>query len=167
MKISKSILIVCSLFVGSVASGLAQATVRLQPTELSGPRILSEQTRAAAVRDYLQSWQTMRQAFEQNRANLLDADFVGNAKTNLLATIQQQAALGIHTSYQDRNHNIQIVFYSPEGLSIELIDNVEYDVVLSVGDKGKTAQHVSARYVIVLTPAEVRWRVRVFQASPK
>jgi len=106
-------------------------------------------------------------AFEQNRADLLNTAFVGTAKDKLAATIRQQAALGIHTNYRDRLHDIQIVFYSPEGLSIELLDKVEYDVSLAIGDKDKTAQHVSARYVIVLTPAEVRWRVRVFQTDPK
>jgi len=101
---------------------------------------------------------------EQNRPDVLDSTFVGTAKDKLTETIQQQAKLGIHTSYQDRAHDIQIVFYSPEGLSIELTDKVEYDV--QIADRGwvKTIQHVSARYVIVLTPAEVRWRVRVFQA---
>jgi len=30
-----------------------------------------------------------------------------------------------------------------------------------------TTQHVRARYVAVLTPTEVRWKVRVFQAEPE
>ena len=59
---------------------------------------------------------------------LLDADFVGAAKDKLAETIQQQAALGIRTRYQDRAHDIQIIFYSPDGLSIELKDKVDYDV---------------------------------------
>jgi len=101
---------------------------------------------------------------EQNRAEVLDSAFVGTAKDKLAETIQQQAKLGIHTSYQDRAHDLQIVFYSPEGLSIELIDKVEYDVQIVDRDRVKTTQHVNATYVIVLTPAEVRWRVRVFQA---
>jgi len=164
---TKSILILCSLFALATACGSAEATVRVRATELQGPRVLSEQTKAAAIRDYLQSWQILGEAFKQNRADLLSTAFVGTAKDKLVATIQQQAALGIHTNYRDRIHDIQIVFYSPEGLSIELIDKVEYDVALAIGDKDKTAQHVSARYVIVLTPAEVRWRVRVFQTGPK
>jgi predicted PhzF superfamily epimerase YddE/YHI9 len=126
---------------------------------------LPEQTGAAAIRDYLQSWQNLRAALEQNRSDLLDPAFVGTARDKLTETIRQQAALGISTRYQDSAHDIQIVFYSPEGLSIELTDTVQYDQQVLDHNRVKTAQHVSARYVIVLTPAEVRWRVRVFQAA--
>jgi hypothetical protein len=79
--------------------------------------------------------------------------------------IQQQSAAGIHTRYQDKSHDLQIVFYSPEGLSIQLIDNVEYSVQVLNRDKVETTQQVRTRYVVVLTPTEVRWRVRVFQAQ--
>jgi hypothetical protein len=153
----------------TVASGSmpAQATVRIEAASLQSSRPLQEQTGKAAIRDYLQSWQALTAALEQNRADLLDPDFVGSAKDTLAATIQQQAALGISTHYQDRSHDLQVVFYSPEGLSIELTDNVEYDVQLVDHGRVKTVQHVSARYVIVLTPAEVRWRVRVFQGTPR
>jgi hypothetical protein len=107
----------------------------------------------------------MNAALEGNSAALLDADFVGEAKDKLAATIQQQTQLGLRTRYQDRSHDIQIVFYSPEGLSIELTDNVDYDVELLDQNKSQATQHVHARYVVVMTPAEVRWRVRVLQAQ--
>jgi len=67
--------------------------------------------------------------------------------------------------YQDKSHDIQMVFYSPEGLSVELTDDVQYDVQMLDHDKLQTKQQVRARYIVVLTPAEVRWRVRVFQAQ--
>jgi len=149
------------------ATATAQPTLRIEAANLQSSRPLQEQTGAAAIRDYLQSWQALQAALEQNRSNLLDSDFVGSAKDTLSATIQQQAALGISTRYQDRSHDLQVVFYSPEGLSIELTDNVEYDVQLLDQAKIKTTQHVSARYLIVLTPAEVRWKVRVFQGTPR
>jgi hypothetical protein len=151
------------ILIATSASAAAQATVRVETADLQGPRPLQEQTRTAAIRDYLQSWQALRVALEQNRADLLDPTFVGAAKDTLTETIQQQSALGIRTRYQDRAHNLHIVFYSPEGMSIELIDAVDYDVEIIDHEKVKTTQHLSARYVIVLTPAEVRWRVRVFQ----
>ena len=160
-------LIFCAVLTVASASMPAQATVRIEAANLQGSRGLQEQTGRAAIRDYLQSWQALTAAFDQNRVDLLDADFVGAAKDTLTATIQQQAVLGISTHYQDRAHDLQVVFYSPEGLSIELIDNVEYDVQLLDHGRVKTVQHVSGRYVIVLTPAEVRWRVRVFQGSPR
>jgi len=161
----RSLLFLSTVLVGALGVGSAQATVSIEQSDLHGPRALSEQTRAAVIRDYLQSWQSLRSALEQNRAGLLDPSFIGTARDKLTETIRQQAAIGIKTIYQDGAHDIQIVFYSPDGLSLELKDKVEYDVEVLDHDKVKTTQHIIARYVIVLTPAEVRWRVRVFQAA--
>jgi hypothetical protein len=159
--------ILFTVLTAASASMTAQATVHIGAANLQSSRPLQEQTGRAAIRDYLQSWQALTAALEQNRADLLDRDFVGTAKDALIATIQQQTALGISTHYQDRAHDIQIASYTPEGLSLELTDNVEYDVQLLEHGKVKATQHVSARYIIVLTPAEVRWRVRVFQGTPR
>jgi hypothetical protein len=163
----KSLLILFAIFSTTLGIGSAQPTVRLEPPNLQGPRALPEQTATAAIHDYLHSWQNLKTALEQNRPDLLDPAFVGTAKDKLTETIQQQTALGIRSRYRDRAHDIQIVFNSPEGLSIELTDDVEYDLQILDSDRVKTTQHINARYVIVLTPAEVRWRVRVFQAALK
>jgi hypothetical protein len=163
----KLFLTVCAALTASSASVAAQALVRVEPVNPSVSRQLQEQTSRAAIRDYLQSWEVLGAALEQDRADLLEPAFVGSAKDTLTATIQQQAALGIRTQYQDRSHDIQIVFYSPEGLSLELIDHVVYDIQLLDHGKATTTQRVNTQYIIVLTPAEVRWRVRVFQSTPK
>jgi hypothetical protein len=143
-----------------------QPSVQVQPPDLHGSRPLEPQTEVAVVRDYLESWQTFSAAFEQNQASLLDRDFVGIARDKLGATIDGQTKLGIHTRYQDLSHKLQIVFYSPEGLSIELLDTVEYDEQISDRDKAIATQHVTARYLVMLTPAETRWKIRLFQAEP-
>ena len=142
-----------------------QPSVQVEPPNLHGPRPLQDETATAVIRDYLQSWQSLRAALEQNRSELLDQDFVGTARDKLTDTTKEQAALGIHTRYQDRSHDLQIVFYSPDGLSIQLIDNVEYDEQIFDHQKLVTTQRVHARYVVVLTPAETRWRVRIFQTE--
>jgi hypothetical protein len=144
----------------------AQATVRVEPEHLNGPRELQDITRSAVIRDYLKAWQGLRTAMDENRPELLSADFVGTSRDKLAETIQQQRTIGIKTKYQDISHDIQIVFYSPEGLSVELTDNVVYDMQVTDHDKVTGTQRVTARYVAVLTPAEIRWRVRVFQAVP-
>jgi hypothetical protein len=167
MTMLKPFLLLSALAVCASMFAAAQATLRVEPSNLKGPRPLQDQTRAAAIRDYLKSWQSFRAAFDQNRPELLDADFVGTARDKLAETIQQQAAAGIHTKYEDRAHDLQIAFYSPEGSSIELTDKVDYDVQVLDHDKVTTTRQVSARYIVVLTPAEVRWRVRVFQAVPE
>jgi len=149
----------------AVSSGFcaAQPDVRVEPSHLQGPRALQEQTQSAVIRDYLRAWKTMDSALDRNDPGVLDRDFVGTARDKLADAVQQQTAAGIHTHYQDKSHDIQIVFYSPEGLSIELTDTVQYDVQVLDHDRVQTTQQVSARYIVVLTPAEVRWRVRVFQ----
>lgn len=155
----------CTVLAAASVYGAAQSDVRVEPSHLQGPRTLQEQTQAAVIRDYLQAWQTVGAAFDSNNAGLLDRDFLGTARDKLAEAIQQQAAAGIHTRYEDKSHDVQIVFYSPEGLSIQLIDNVEYDVQVLDHDKVQTTQPVRARYIVVLTPTEVRWRVRLFQAQ--
>jgi hypothetical protein len=165
MKILRAIVV--AMAIGSVASAMAadEAEVHVRPPHLDTPRPLNDTTREAAVRDYLESWKTMAAAFEQNRPQLLDADFAGTAKDQLTATIRQQAALGIHTRYQPVSHNVEIIFYSPEGLSIQLVDDIRYDVQIFNKDGVLTARQMRARYIAVLTPTEVRWRVRLFQAA--
>lgn len=158
------LVLIAALSVTSAAA-LAQASVHVEPAHLQGPRVLADETANAVVKNYIESWKSLRTALEENRPELLDRDFVGNAKQKLVDTIQQQAKLGMKTSYQDRSHDLQIVFYSPEGLSVELIDNVDYDVQVSDKDKVVATQPAHARYVVVMTPTEVRWRVRVLQAT--
>ena len=161
----KPLVLVCSLLAAILALGSDQPAVRVGPTNSVGPRPLEKQTQTAVIRDYLQAWRTMSGALEQNRADLLDPDFIGTAKEKLADTIREQETLGIHTRYQDSAHDLQLVFYSPEGLSIQLVDAVEYDVQILDRKAVVTTQHVRARYVAVLTPTEVRWKVRVFQAE--
>jgi hypothetical protein len=160
----RSALVFFGFALASLSAGLAQAAVHVTPPDVNGTRTLQEQTGTAAIRDYLESWQTFKTALEQNRVDVIDRDFVGTEKEKLTETIQEQRAAEIRTSYQDRSHDIQIVFYSPEGLSLELTDNVEYDVQVLVHDKSVATQKVRARYIVVMTPTETRWRVRVYQA---
>ena len=163
----RPLFIVCSLFAAIFALGSDPPAVRVEPTDSVGPRRLEKQTETAVIRDYLQAWRSLSGAFEQNRADLLDQDFTGAAKEKLADTIQEQVKLGIHTRYRDSAHDLRLVFYSPEELSVQLVDTVEYDMQILDGQKVQTTQHVRARYVAVLTPTEVRWKVRVFQAEPE
>lgn len=143
----------------------AQAQVQIQPPDLHSPRPLETQTADSVVRDYLESWKSFKSAFEQNRPGLLTADFVGAALDRLKATIAEQAAAGITTRYVDQSHDIQIVFYSPDGLSVQLVDKVLYQEQVIKDGKVLASQPIHARYIAVLTPAAARWRVRMFQAA--
>jgi hypothetical protein len=161
----KAILVVSALTGLTASVAGAQATVKIEPASLNGPRPLAEQTAKAAIRDYLESWQSRSAALNENRADLLNADFVGDARDKLAEAIRNQSQMAVRTQYRDRAHDVQIVFYSPEGLSIELTDTVDYDVQVMDHDKPVGTQHVHARYLVVLTPSELRWRVRVLEAE--
>lgn len=161
----KTLLAAVPVLAALLLSGAGQPAVRVVPMDSVGPRPVEKQTQSSVVRDYLQAWQTLGSALGGNRADLLDGYFVSVAKEKLADTIREQKNLGMETSYRDQSHDIQVVFYSPEGLSIQLLDNVEYDV--EVRDHGKTVgtQHVRTRYIAVLTPTESKWKVRVFQSG--
>lgn len=165
MKMTTTLALVSIVGTAISAFGGDQPAVRVEASDLQGPRPLQEQTAKAVVRDYLESWQTMRRALQQNRPDLLDRDFIGNAKEKLTGTIKEQEATGVNTVYRDRSHDIKILFYSPEGLSVELADTVEYDVKVLDHDKLLGTRHIQSRYIVVLTPTEVRWRVRIFQSQ--
>jgi hypothetical protein len=141
--------------------------VRIETPDLQGPRQLQQQTAKTAIQDYLDSWAVLGNAFAQNRPDLLDQGFIGVAEDKLAGTIKQQVSDGVHSLYRDKSHDVKILFYSPDGLSIELADTVQYDVQLFDHDKAIGTEQVHARYIVVLTPTEVRWRVRIFQAQPE
>ena len=113
------------LSAGAVSGSTQIPQVRVEPAIPSVSSNIQEQTRDAVIRDYLHSWRTMSAAFEQNRAVLLEAEFVGVAKEKMTDAILQQARLGIRTRYAVRSHDLQLTFFSPEGLSVELTDNIE------------------------------------------
>jgi hypothetical protein len=165
-RIGKGALLAGSILAALLLSAFEQPAVRVDAGAV-GPRSLEAQTRAAVVRDYLQAWKNMSGALQDNRIDLLDPSFVGVAAEKLADAVRSQQELGMKTRYRDLSHDLKIVFYSPEGLSVQLLDTVEYEVQIVDHDQVQAAQHVRARYVAVLTPTEVRWKVRVFQAQPE
>lgn len=162
----RSIVLGCALALPA-ALWADQPSVRVEPPALNGSRSLEKLTANSVVRDYLQSWKAFRQAFAQNQPGILRQDFVGTALTRLSDTIADQKKLGLQTRYEDRSHHLQIVFYSPDGLSIQLIDQVDYDQQVLEGGKVLTSHPVHARYLVVMTPSQTRWQVRIFQATPE
>lgn len=162
--IGRAFAIGCALAL-PMAVAAQDPSVKIEPPNLEGSRQLEPLTESAVTRDYLESWQVLATALNDNNPAALAPDFVGTAHDKLTETIQEQAKLGIHTHYGNIRHDLQIVFYSPEGLSIQLVDNVEYDEQVYDHEKLLASQPVRSRCVVVLTPSEVRWGVRIFQAE--
>jgi hypothetical protein len=147
-------------------SGFSQPNVQVTDVGSVGPRTLEKPTRAAVVRDYLNAWSSLTRALGENRVDVVDEAFVGIAKEKLAETVKEQKDLGMTTRYRETSHDIKLLFYSPEGLSIQLADQVEYEVQVLDHDRVQAVQQMHARYVAVLTPTELRWKVRVLQALP-
>lgn len=144
-----------------------EPSVRVEPPDLHGSRQLDAAgvTEKSVIHNYLESWQSLRNALDSNQASLLSPHFVGTAHDKLAGVVAEQSKIGIHTRYLDRSHDLQIVFYSPEGLSIELTDDVVYDEQVMEGANVLSSQTIRARYLAVLTPTDVRWTVRILQPS--
>lgn len=160
-------LLLACLLVSSTVFAASKPVVREEAPNLHGSRALEPETQKAVIRDYLQSWTALEKANHRDNPQLLDQDFVGNALKKLSKTITDQEKLGIRTRYKVASHDIQIVFYSPNGLSIELTDQVAYREQVEDGSKALADKTLHATYLVVLTPSAVRWVVRVFQAMPE
>lgn len=130
------------------------------------PRQVEEATEKAVARDYAAAWQSMAEALDQNRPDLLGPNFIGTADDKLTETIQQQKQAGLHRRYVDRGHKVQAMFYSTEGSAMELHDTAQLQVQLLDGEKVVASQDVTAQYVVLMTAAENSWKVRVLQQVP-
>ena len=172
----KRALIFCVLFVLAIAGlcSLAGSSIVFAATtpavtldiQNASPRQVEDATEKAVARDYAAAWQAMADALEQNRADLLDMNFVGTSNDKLTETIKQQKKAGLHRRYVDRGHKVQAMFYSSEGSAMELHDTVQLQVQLLDGDKVLASQDVTAHYVVLMTAAENSWKVRVIQEVP-
>lgn len=132
----------------------------------AGPRQVEDTTERAVARDYAAAWQAMTKALNQNRTDLLGPSFTGNANDKLVATIADQRKNGLHQQIVDRGHNVEAVFYSPEGSAMELHDTAQVQLQLMDGNKVIHSEDATIHYVVLLTAAENSWKVRVFEAVP-
>ena len=131
-----------------------------------GPRELEDVTKSAIARDYAAAWSTLTQALDQNNADLLNAHFTGFARDNFGQRIADQRRAGVHTRYRDLGHRANIVFYSPDGLGVQLLDEAQIEIQIFDGDNLVSSTKVDRHYIALLTPAEVSWKVRILQDVP-
>jgi hypothetical protein len=129
-------------------------------------RPVEELTKTAVARDYAKAWRSLSEALEQNRAELIDNDFVGVAEEKFASAVADQAKAGLRTRYIDHGHKLDVLFYSPEGLSIELRDTARLERQVLDGDKVVHSEQVTTHFISLMTPTEVRWKVRLLQEVP-
>lgn len=135
-------------------------------TATRGPRDVEDLTRQKIIHDYAAAWQTLDAGLEQNRSELLNDYFTGFAKDEFTRTLQEQARTGIHRHYVDHGHNLEVLFYSPDGGVMQLQDNAEYEVQIFDGDRLLHSETVTARFLVLMTPGADRWMVRLLQDVP-
>ena len=130
------------------------------------PRQMEDTTPASIVRDYKAAWQNMASAMEQNRADLLDASFVGFAHDKLGDAIDEQKKNGLRRRYIDHGHKLEAVFYSYDGSAMQLKDTASVEVELMDGNKVVATQQGTIFYMVLMTPAENSWKIRDLEAVP-
>jgi hypothetical protein len=165
----------CMLLAALLLAGLLPRTVRAADPQLpkvqlnadnGAGRPVEELTKTSVARDYAKAWHSLAEALEQNRADLIDNDFVGIAEEKFVAAVTSQTKAGLRTRYVDHGHKLDVLFYSPEGLSIELRDTAQLERQVLDGDRVIHSEQVTAHYVSLMTPTEVRWKVRLLQEVP-
>jgi hypothetical protein len=141
-------------------------SVQLNADNATGKQ-LEDLTRNAVKRDYAKAWSTMAEVMNDNNAGKIEGDFTGVAADKLTSAVEQQARSGMHRRYVDRGHKVDVLFYSPDGSSIQLRDTAQLEIQLLDGDKVLHSDHVTRQYISLMTPTEVRWKVRVLQEVEK
>jgi len=143
----------------------ADAAVNVQlSVNGAGPRAVENLTQQGILRDYRLAWTSMAQALESNTSDPLEGPFAGEAKRQLIGSVNQQQQSGISQRYAGQNHKLEAVFYAPEGDVMELHDTAEYQHQILDGGKVIHDEHVVMHYVVLMTPGADRWVIRQLQA---
>ncbi len=157
-----AVFLFCAIWIVSAeAADLPRVELNAENT---GPRQIEDTTEKAIARDYARAWSSMITALSDNRADVLDGDFVGVALDGIRERVNEQQQSGLRTHYVDRGHKLQAIFYSQEGSAIQLRDTAQFDIQYLDGDKVIHQEERTENYTVVMTPAENRWKVRVLQA---
>jgi hypothetical protein len=139
--------------------------VHLNADEIA-PRPIEELTGKNITRDYAYAWQTLAQALDQNRAELLDGYFAGFAKSTLAHLVADQKKSGLRIHYLDHGHKVNAFFYSPNGDAMQLRDEAQLEIQVFDGSKMIRQEQVGLHYLVIMTPAADRWVVRMLEAVP-
>ncbi len=130
------------------------------------PRQVEDLTERGVLRDYRLAWRSLTQALEINVLDPLEGPFAGEAKRILRQTVLSQQHSGLSTRYIDQSHQVEAVFYAPEGDVMELHDTAQYQLQVSDGGKLIHDERVTMHYVVLMTPGADRWVIRQLQAVP-
>jgi hypothetical protein len=163
--------IVLALALAVIAGSLtaivaAQSDVAVElNADKAQPRQLEDTTERAVTREYASAWKNLSRALGENRADLLQENFVGAAQEKFDSQIEQQKSAGFTTKYIDHSHKLNVVFYSPEGSAIQFRDVADVELQILDGGKLVHSEKTQMEYVGLLTVTGDRWKVRVLQEA--
>jgi hypothetical protein len=165
-RIFRSLSLVTLFLVASLCVAQDLPSVQFNDASATGKQ-LEDLTRNAVKRDYAKAWNTLAQVMNDNNADKIEGDFTGVAADKLTSAVEQQAKSGLHRRFVDRGHKVDVLFYSPDGTSIQLRDTAQLEIQLLDGDKVVHSDNVTRQYISLMTPTEIRWKVRVLQEVEK
>lgn len=161
-------IVACLMFAPPVRSYAADGDVRVQlDTKKAGPRSVESLTERGILRDYRFAWTSVAQALALNTFDPLEGAFSGDAKQWLRQTVAAQQKSGLSQRYSGQSHQVEAIFYAPEGDVLELHDTAQYQLQLLDGNKTIRDERVTVHYVVLMTPGADRWVVRQLQAVPQ
>jgi len=146
----------------------ARPPVQLSSFDIASavPRPVEETTALSVQRDYAHAWQSLISALESNRADLLNEDFTGGARQQWAEAISLQQRNRLSRRIEDHGHHVRVTFYSPDGSAMEATDTADFDIQYYEGTRILFSEHVRTRYLVLLTPGENSWKLRILQEVP-
>jgi len=158
-------IVICAAAMYSAAADAAPQ-VTLNASKAT-PRQVEPLTERAVLRDYKSAWTSLTQALASSSLDPLNGLFEATADKWLTDAVKDQQSSGLSRRYLNQNHQVDAVFYSPEGDVIELHDTAEYDLEILDGSKTIHNEHVIVHYVVLMVPGAERWVIRHLQAVPQ
>jgi len=147
---------------------LADSRVAIQlNVERAAPRQVDDSVQQAIVRDYSAAWQSLASALATNNDSALKDDFVGYALDKLTQRVKDQRQSGLTTRIIDRGHQVEAIFYSPDGSAMQLRDKAALETEILEGGSVIHAEREQLTYYVIMTGAEDRWKVRVLDSAEK
>jgi hypothetical protein len=129
----------------------------------SQPREVEETTQKSVTREYSTAWKTLIDALENNHLDRIGASFVGTAEDQLRKQIEEQKTSRLSTRIVDHGHKVDVVFYSPEGSTMQLRDTAQLERQYLNGGRIVHSENITQKYVVLMAVTGDRWKVRVLQ----
>jgi len=166
--LTAGVVIGCALALALATGAFADSSAAMKiNVEDARPRQLDDSVQKAITRDYSLAWKAMRTSLAGNTTAPLQDNFTGFALDTLTKRIQEQKQTGLRTRLVDRGHQVDAIFYSLDGSSIELRDTVTLETQVLDGGTVIHSDEAQVQYYALMTGAEDRWKVRILQTAPQ